>query len=226
MRLKLRSSPKLMIFQVLWQDYYSPSLIYVLQVLLSLTGKIELSQIFEGTNLEVGLKGMIVYLNNHYVYFGIGEDFRWYRVDDDVCQTVGIGRWYDVILILIFMKGLPVGLIYEENFACDLTLYQIETLYLENVVYVSSLNQSQDAGTLELYPEHSINPVKYLASEKSDRILDEGIHGDYLPDHLIQETFYALHTHEKKCRNCSRLSPDEPICNHCKRNFSFPGFGF
>ncbi|OMJ92926.1 hypothetical protein SteCoe_4270 [Stentor coeruleus] len=168
---KLLSSPKIMIFQIMWPFAAEPNLLNILQVMVSLQGKIKMNEIFSGdSDIEMGLKGMIVFLNNHYVYFGIGEDFRWYRVDDSLCQTIGVGRWYDVLLLLLLMKGTPVGLIYEECHVADLSLYKIELLYLEKIVCNCSNNASGDAGALENSPKISINPVKHLCSENTGEI--------------------------------------------------------
>lgn len=167
---KLLSSPKIMIFQIMW-PFAAPKLLSILQVMISLQGKIKMNEIFSGdSDIEMGLKGMIVFLNNHYVYFGIGEDFRWYRVDDSLCQTIGVGRWYDVLLLLLLMRGTPVGLIYEECHVADLSLYKIELLYLEKVVCNCTDKVHDDAGALEHSPKESINPVKHLCGENTGEI--------------------------------------------------------
>ena len=166
----LKSLPKIVIFQIHWENYYDPSPVNLLQVLLSLKGTLKMSELYsEAPEVEVGLKGMVVFLRNHYAYFGLGEDNRWYRVDDNLCYTIGIGRWYDVLLILLYMKGIPVGMIYEEFHVADLSLYRIEMLYLEKTVY-NCMGDIQQVGNLETFADFSINPVKKLCGENLQQI--------------------------------------------------------
>lgn len=160
--LSLKSSPKIMIFQLDWESK-TPKLLNILQVLISFQGTIAMSKVFKGDNpIEMGLKGLIVYLNSHYVYFGIGQNSRWYRVDDNLCQTIGLGRWYDVLLLILLTKSIPVGLIYEDSHISDLSLYKIELLYLEKVVYTSLKEDINEAGILETHYKDSINPTMFL----------------------------------------------------------------
>ncbi|OMJ67392.1 hypothetical protein SteCoe_35460 [Stentor coeruleus] len=184
----LKSSPKIMIFQLDWESK-TPKLLNILQVLISLQGIISMSKIFKGDNpIEMGLKGLIVYLNNHYVYFGIGQDSLWYRVDDNLCQTIGLGRWYDVLLLILLTKSIPIGLFYEDSHVSDLSLYKIELLYLEKTVYTSEKNNSNEAGTLENEYKDSINPSSFLCKS----------------------------TGEIDCINCSEKKQIGQVCSVCQ----------
>ena len=169
-KLKLMSDPKMMIFHVFWDDTYNIELLRILQFCLALQGKIKLSEIFDevSSEQEMGLVGLIVFLNNHYVYYTLGEDFFWYKIDDNLCFLVGAGRWYDVILNLLYMKGIIVGLIYEELFVTDLSLYRIELLLLEKIVYTTILTLNNEVGIMDTFYDRVINPkIKLRPSSKT-----------------------------------------------------------
>ena len=186
----LKSEPKIVIFQISWENFYDPNPVNLLQVLLSLKGTLQMSELYsEAPEIEVGLKGMIVFLRNHYAYFGLGDDHKWYRVDDNLCYTIGSGRWYDVLLMLLYMKGVPVGLIYEEFHFADLSLYKIEILYLEKTVYSCS-EEIQQVGTLDTFAEYSMNPLKTLGGGSGKR--------------------------EIKCVNCENSKGMGEVCGFCK----------
>jgi hypothetical protein len=170
---KLMSEPKMMIFHVSWDDTYNIELLRILQFCISLQGKISLNEMFDEVNSEqeMGLVGLIVFLNNHYVYFTLGEDFFWYKIDDSMCFLVGAGRWYDVILNLLYMKGIIVGLIYEELQATDLSLYRIELLILEKIVYTTILTLNNEVGIMDNLFDQVINPrIQLKPSTKTNCI--------------------------------------------------------
>lgn len=216
-QISLKSSPKVMIFQISWENYYSPKLVNLLQVLISLKGNLSMEELFdEAEEISMGLRGMIVFLQNHYAYFAMGNDFRWYRVDDDLCQSIGIGRWYDVLLIMLFMKGVPVGLIYEEFHVADLSLYKLELLHLEKTVY-SCINTSyQEAGSLELYADYSINPVKKLSGNPSGQV--DCVNCKFPKEIGEICTFCNFNPQETdwKCKKCQKLNDGFPLlCDWC-----------
>ena len=62
------------------------------------------------------------------------------------------------------MKGVPLGLIYEECYVADLSLYKIELLYLEKVVYNSVQREHVELGIFETNHLISINPVSLLST--------------------------------------------------------------
>ena len=171
--LKLMSEPKMMIFHVFWDDTYNIKLLKILQFCVALQGKIKLSEIFDEVTSEeeMGLVGLIVFLNNHYVYFTLGEDFFWYKIDDNLCFLVGAGRWYDVILNLLYMKGIIVGLIYEELHVTDLSLYRFELLLLEKIVYSTIVTQNNELGLMDTLFEKVINPKIELKPSSRTRCI-------------------------------------------------------
>ena len=179
----------MMIFHIQWDNILNIKLLDIFQVLLTIKGRLKMQELFSNyTDLEMGLRGMIVFLRSHYAYFGLGDDHKWYRVDDNVCQSIGIGRWYDVLLTMIYMKGVPIGLIYEDYQFADLSLYNIEVLFLEKVVYHCSRNGIDEAGILENCFDYSINPVKHLCSDLEQEI---------------------------ECLNCTMLKTAKKICDFC-----------
>jgi mRNA-degrading endonuclease RelE of RelBE toxin-antitoxin system len=167
--LKLDSEPKMIIFQVAWENIFKVELYQILHFAISLQGKIRIDELFDQeSDLEMGLQGLIVYLNGHYVYFTLGEDFYWYKIDDNLCHLVGAGRWYDVLVNLIYMKGIVVGLIYEELHIADLSLYRLEMLFLEKIVDYLYLNGSNEAGIMDTLYDYAVNPSKALNSSHNN----------------------------------------------------------
>lgn len=162
-KLELKNEPKMIIFAVAWENIHKIELFHILHFAISLQGKIRMDEIFDmDSDLEMGLQGLIVFLKGHYVYYTLSDDFFWYKIDDNLCHLVGAGRWYDVLVNLIYLKGIIVGLIYEELNIADLSLYRLELLYLEKVVLDAYVTHNKEAGVMDAYWDFAINPHKAL----------------------------------------------------------------
>ena len=170
-KIELKNEPQVIIFAVTWENIYKIELYHILHFAISLQGKIRIDEIFDmDSDLEMGLQGLIVFLKGHYVYYTLSDDFFWYKIDDNMCHLVGAGRWYDVLVNLIYLKGIIVGLIYEELNIADLSLFRLELLFLEKLVLDAYYTHNKEAGIMDAYWDFAINPHKALTKAVYDEI--------------------------------------------------------
>ncbi|CAG9322627.1 USP54_3 [Blepharisma stoltei] len=212
--LRLRTIPRFLIFQLVWNDIYQKRL-DILKVITSISGSINVESIYANINQQCyNLHSMIIYGLGHYIYcFRNKRRNQWYKCDDDKESIIGEGKWEDFIEDMINSKQYPVGLFYEmSNLMDNYELSDSKLLELERHCLFDDLEEGPKEPDTNQDPT-LVRPTPSIINEPPKQIVYQ------IPERQMW-TCKCGHENEinwSLCSKCSSLKAGEVgwVCNSC-----------
>lgn len=110
--LTLLEAPKVYIIHLIWENS-RPLLLNLLQAYSTIPYTFNINSIYNsGISMLYSLTSMILFGSSHYISL-IRKTNVWFKVDDEHIQV--IGKWKDVIRLILNSRFYPVGLFYSQT---------------------------------------------------------------------------------------------------------------